>query len=152
MTSRTTRIIGIGNPLMGDDGIGISAIGALQQAALPAHVELLDGGCGGLSLLPLLTDCQQLIIIDAADFGAPPASIKVLAGTELDQLPAPRPGQACHNFGLAEILSAATKLGTLPPVTLVLMQIATCQPHFGLSPKVAAALPRLIAAIQKIPL
>ena len=101
---------------------GISAIAQLQQESLPANIELIDGGCGGLTLLPLFEDCQRLIIIDAADFGASAGSIRTLRNPDLNQLPAALPHQASHNFGLIDILRAAEKLGSLPALTLVLLQ------------------------------
>ncbi|NOY13947.1 MAG: hydrogenase maturation protease [Deltaproteobacteria bacterium] len=150
MTTRLIRIIGIGNPLMGDDGIGISVIERLQKEPLPASVELVDGGCGGLTLLQLFDGCGRLIIIDAADFGAPVGSIKTLDNHELDQLPAALPHQASHNFGLAEALHTAEKLGSLPPLTLFLLQVAACRPQLGLSNPVEKALPGLIKTLRQI--
>ena len=149
MTTRLTRVIGIGNPLMGDDGIGISVIERLQKESLPASVELVDGGCGGLTLLPLFDGCERLIIIDAADFGAPVGSIRMLDNRELDQLPTPLPHQSSHNFGLVDALRTAEKLGSLPPLTLFLLQVASCRPQLGLSKPVKKALPGLIKSLRR---
>lgn len=135
---------------MGDDGIGIRAIEQLHKESLPTCVELIDGGCGGLSLLHLFDDCQRLIIIDAADFGAPAGSIKILNDNELEQLPPPLAEQISHNFSLADILSAAKKLSTLPPLTLLLVQIESCRPQHRLSSECTAALPKVIQKIHAI--
>lgn len=147
MPSVLTRIIGVGNPLMGDDGIGIRAIELLQNEALPQSVELIDGGCGGLNLLPLFTDCRQLIIIDAADFGADAGRIRVLKNCDLHRIPILPPRQSGHQFGLAEILRLAQKLTSMPPLNLYLMQIKSCQPNSGLSSQVTAVLPDLIQKV-----
>ena len=144
-----TRIIGLGNPLMGDDGLGIAAIERLQLARLPADVELLDGGCGGLSLLPLLEECRQALIIDAADFCAPAGSIKILSGQELDKIPPQTSRPSSHQPGLADILHLSNRLGQLPRLSLICMQVEACRQSCGLTAQVQAALPRLIQIIYR---
>ena len=134
---------------MGDDGLGIAAIERLQRAQLPAGIELLDGGCGGLSLLPLLEDCQQAIIIDAADFGAPPGSIRILSEKQLDKIPPQSSRPTSHQPGLAEILHISNQLGQLPRLSLICMQVASCRQTCGLSAQVQAALPRLMQIIYR---
>lgn len=150
MNPATIRIIGVGNPLMGDDGIGITIIERLQQETLPEQVELIDGGCGGLTLLDYFEDCRQLIIVDAADFGAPAGSLKIMAAPELQRLPSPSPGLTTHQPGLREVLMLAEQLGNLPRITLCLIQIESCQPAASLSQKVSSAIEELVAELHKI--
>ncbi|WP_163833776.1 carbamoyltransferase HypF [Spartinivicinus ruber] len=64
-TSATVRIIGIGNQLHGDDAIAHYALGLLKQYPWPDHVELVDGGIGGVTLTSLFRDCQRVILIDS---------------------------------------------------------------------------------------
>jgi hydrogenase maturation protease len=147
MTGSLTRIIGIGNPLMGDDGIGNAVIELLRGQTLPAVVELIDGGCAGLTLLQLLEGCRRAILIDAADFRAEPGTIRILRDPELSRLPPERPLQGSHQPGLGEVLLWAAKLDRLPQITLVLMQVESCRPGWELSVKVRAALPELLRRI-----
>jgi len=149
MSKQSIRIIGLGNPLMGDDGLGVKALELLRQEQLPTEVELIDGGCGGLKLLPLLSHCSELLIIDAADFGAPPGQLRILTHQEFRQLPAVSSSMAGHLFSLPELLIAAQAFSPLPPLSLFLMQVEYCQPTLSLSRPVEAALPALIEAIQK---
>ncbi len=149
MGIQTNRIIGLGNPLMGDDGLGVKAIELLQQEQLPTEVELIDGGCGGLKLLPLFSNCQKLLIIDAADFGAPPGQLRILTYQEFKQLPVVSSGMAGHLISLPELLSTAQTLSTLPSLTLFLMQVASCHPAVLLSAPVKKSLPSLITAIRE---
>ena len=72
------RIIGIGNPLRGDDGVGVVVAECLQQRNLPGGVEVLDGGLGGLTLIDYFEDVARVILVDAADVGAAPGSIEVI--------------------------------------------------------------------------
>ena len=149
MTTAPIRIIGIGNPLMGDDGLGIASIELLRQQPLPPQVELLDGGCGGLSLLPLLTECRRAIIIDAADFGATPGSVKILTAADLDLIPPQAARPSSHQPGLAEVLHFIKTLKQLPQLSLIFMQVADCRQKFGLSAQVQAAMPLLIEEIAR---
>jgi len=68
-------VLGIGNILLRDEGIGVRVIEALGQQQLPAQVELVDGGTAGADLLDILSDRQVVIIVDAAVFDAPPGTL-----------------------------------------------------------------------------
>ncbi len=150
MPEAAVRIIGLGNPLMGDDGIGIRLVEELQWQSLPADVELLDGGCGGLSLLPLLSGCQRLLIIDAADFGGSAGQVKVLGEGDLACLPQAKQPQLSHQLGLAELLRLAAKMTPLPPLELVLIQVASCQQKNALSPELTKQIPALTRQILEL--
>ena len=78
-------MIGLGNPIMGDDGLGLAVLEHLQAAyVFPPDVELVDGGTWGMNLLPIIEDAGELILIDAIDAGAP-------AGTFVRRLVPRRP-------------------------------------------------------------
>ena len=64
MKKTGVRILCLGNPLHGNDRIGFEVFNRLQQQALPCGVELIDGGTGGMTLLPFCRDCQHVLIID----------------------------------------------------------------------------------------
>jgi hydrogenase maturation protease len=66
-----TLVLGLGNVLMGDEGIGVYVVREVEKHALPAGVECLDGGTGGITLLEPLEDADRIIIIDAASDGNP---------------------------------------------------------------------------------
>lgn len=149
MARAPIRIIGAGNPLMGDDGIGIAAIERLQQQSLAPHIELIDAGCGGLSLVPLLAECREAIIIDAADFGATPGSIRTLTHNDLALMPPHSSRLTSHQPGLAEVIMLSKKLAQLPRLTLILIQVQVCALQFGLSAPVQAALPDLIETVLR---
>jgi len=147
MVGSVTRIIGIGNRLMGDDGVGITAIEMLGKENLPVSVELIDGGCGGVTLLQLLEGCRRAVIIDAADFSAQPGTVSILRNPNPSQWPQEQPARLSHQQGLQEVLLLAGKLDRLPQVSLILVQVETCQPRLQLSAPVTAALPELVQII-----
>ncbi len=141
------RVIGVGNPLMGDDGLGIVALEQLQKLTLPMTVELIDGGCGGLNLAHLFYQCKRLLIIDAAEFGGQPGEIRQLRSSELKfpERPLSRLG---HHFALAEVLQLAEAQPEPPQIKLFLMQTESCQPRLELSPAIRAAIPGLISLVH----
>lgn len=71
-------ILGLGNILLNDEGIGVSVVNEMEKLDLPENVDLLDGGTGGFVLLSLFQEYQTMIIIDATLNNEKPGSIKVL--------------------------------------------------------------------------
>lgn len=145
----TTLVLGLGNTIMADDGVGPRLIDYLaQQGQLPDDVALLDGGTLGLDLLPRLEGVQRLIIVDAVEIGQVPGSLIRLSGEEvamaLDTKLSP------HQMGLKDLLAVARLLGHLPDeVVLLGVQPASIEMAAELSPQVAASLPQLAAMVRQ---
>lgn len=142
------RIIGVGNPLMADDGLGIVAAERLAALDWPEGVEVLDGGTGGLTLLDLFSGARAVILLDAVAMGAAPGTLRRFTIAELARLPAEAPRLSLHGGGLAEVLALARALGELPPLLLFGVEPARVEPGIGLSPPVAAVLEALLAAVR----
>ncbi len=141
------RIIGVGNPLMGDDGLGTLAAQRLAALAWPVGVEVLDGGTGGLALYELLAGARGVILLDAVAMGAAPGTLRRFTGEELERLPADPTGLSLHGCGLAGVLALARELGQLPPLVLFGVEPARVDLGLGLSPSVAAALEELLVRV-----
>lgn len=144
----TTLVLGLGNTIMSDDGIGPKVIDQLQQGdALPEDVALLDGGTLGLDLLPHLEGVQRLIIVDAVDIGKAPGTVVRLTG---DEVPiALETKLSPHQMGMKDLLAVARLMGQLPEeIVLIGVQPACLEMDTELTPLVAAALPTLLAMVQ----
>ena len=112
-------VIGLGNPLMGDDGLGLAVLEELQSGyALPTNVELVDGGTWGLNLLPIIEDADELILIDAIDVGAAPGTFVRLEHHRLPRYLATKISP--HQVDLRDVLGLAELRGTLPANTVAL--------------------------------
>lgn len=140
-------VLGLGNVLLGDEGIGVWVAEALKRRfTFPDSVTILDGGTLGLNLLPWLDGVERLLLIDAVTFGRAPGEIVRLEGEEvpvaLDIKISP------HQIGVQDLLAAARLMGSEPPhVVLWGMEPECLNPGTDFSPRVKEALPRLQAEV-----
>jgi hydrogenase maturation protease len=115
----STLVLGLGNPLMTDDGVGLAALARLEsQYAMDPGVHLVDGGTWGMNLLPMIEDTRRLVLLDAIRSGALPGTLVVL---ERDQLPRYFALKLSpHQIDLREVLALAELRGTLPEETVAI--------------------------------
>ena len=141
-----TVIIGIGNIIRSDDGLGVHAVRRLRERHPLAHdVELIEGGTAGLLLLPCLDGARRAIIVDAISVGHPPGTLVRLKSGD----GAFSTGMTPHDVGLADLLDAARLTNALPDELVVHgVQPASTAMGTELTPPVAAALDPLVDAIH----
>ena len=141
------KIIGLGSPLRGDDGLGVTAIERLAESDdLPSEVELVDGGLCGLGLLDLIEGTDVVILIDAIQSDEPPGTIIRTSADQLLHIDAP--AGSVHDFRVAETLHLADSIGTpLPPITLIGMVPHDISPGQSLSATVEANFSSLLDSI-----
>ncbi len=139
-------IMGIGNILLRDEGVGVRVIEAMQGFDLPEGVELVDAGTGGADLVDVMAGRRKVIVVDAIEGQAAPGTIFRLTGEEL--LPEPGATISLHQLGLAESLVMAEQLGCRPREVVVLgVQPGEIRPGVELSSEVAKAVPKLVGAV-----
>lgn len=109
-----TLVIGIGNNLLTDDGAGIHVIERLQRAGLPEHVELVDGGTLGFTLLELVEDARRLIVVDAAQLEAEPGAVEVFEDQQMDAYLTTCRRSSVHEVNLMDVIGAARFRGLMP--------------------------------------
>jgi hydrogenase maturation protease len=142
-----TLVLGIGNLLMGDEGVGVHALRVLEQEQWPAGVLLVDGGTGGFHLLEYLTRYPRLVMIDATMDGAPAGTVSVLQPRYASDFPR---ALTAHDIGLRDLIESAALLGPLPDVTLVTVSINEIKSMVtDLSPAVAGAIPEMRRRVQE---
>jgi len=113
-------VLGIGNLLLGDEGIGVLAAKRLAATEMAAQAEIVDGGTGGFHLLALLHDHEHVILIDAALDGRPPGTITRLRPRFAADFPK---SLSAHDIGLRDLVEAAVLLGGLPRIDLITVSI-----------------------------
>ncbi len=144
-------VLGLGNLLHRDDGLGVHALHELgQRHRFPSEVELVEGGIGGLALLPLLQEAGALVVLDAVRGGGAPGDLYRIPLGELSAAGEGEGGDATlsfslHGLGLADLLRHAGAWGQLPRGFLLGLEPAELAGwSLELSPPVAARLGRLV--------
>lgn len=142
-------ILGIGNILLRDEGVGVHAVNALAgNPGVPPDVDLLDGGTSGLDLVDHLADRGKVLVIDAIEAGLPPGSITRLSAAHFIDVGGPV--ISAHETGFLAALTMARQLGCAPAEVIVLgVQVADMTPGLELSASVEARLPLLLSIILK---
>jgi hydrogenase maturation protease len=146
----TSIVLGLGNTLHSDDGVGPQAIEKLRSdPRVPEGVTLIEGGTLGLELLTYIWDCSYLLVLDAVDVGQPPGTLVRMSSQELQSLPGKG---SVHQLGVADLLVALRVVANrTPEVVLLGVQPASIEWGTELSPAVAAVLPALAdAAVAEI--
>jgi len=131
-----TAIIGVGNKLMGDDGVGVHVVEYLRanEGLFATDIDILDAGTGGMNLLHIMEEYDHAIIIDAADFGGRPGEIRSFKVNDNIRLADDSAQISLHGTSLAGILELAKKLEKkMPKITIVAIQPKTIAPSLSLS-------------------
>lgn len=148
MTNRKTLILGVGNLLLKDEGVGIHVIRALEKETLPPEVSLLDGGTGGLHLISWLTGYDRVILVDATLDAHPPGTVRLLRPQFAADYP---PLMSAHEIGLRDMIEVMQLTGDLPEVQLIVVSAADLhEVDMTLSPAVEAAVPEVISLIRSL--
>ena len=111
--SKKIAVLGLGNVLLKDEGIGIHVIRLLEAQGVPQNVELLDGGTASLDALNLTQKADKLIIVDAVRLGNTPGTLYRLKNKELEERLESQK-LSLHQFSLLEALLIHKKAGSLP--------------------------------------
>ena len=112
-------VLGMGNLLLEDEGLGVRALEILQQRyEIPPEVELLDGGTTGMGLLDDISGREHLIVLDAVQTGDPPGTLVRLAGDDVPVYFSMRISP--HQLGLSDVLATLELSGEKPAEVVVL--------------------------------
>jgi hydrogenase maturation protease len=140
-------ILGVGNLLMGDEGVGVAAIQHLEEKGFAQQAELVDGGTSGFHLLGLFRNQQHLILIDAATDDQPAGTVSLIHPRYASDFP---PTLTAHDIGLKDLIESAALLDYWPHVDLITVSIGDLGVMtMELSPPVAAALPQIEALVKR---
>lgn len=148
-TEKRTKVLvlGIGNVLMGDEGIGVHVINAVEKAALPPGVDCLDGGTGSFLLLEPMQTAEKVILIDATIDGRPTGFIRRLEPKFSADYPRTL---TAHDIGLKDLIDAFHLMGKTPEVVLFAISIPPLQDmHMDLSPELIDTVPRVAQMVME---
>lgn len=141
-------IMGIGNWLMGDEGIGVHAIQQLENTILPYPVDLLDGGTGGFHLLEYFEMYKKVILVDATLGDHPVGTIRLIKPKFAADFPM---AMSTHDIGLKDMVSALQLMGTMPEIHLFVVSIESLQQQgIELTQEIQNVLPELLNRIKDL--
>ena len=124
MRSKRTLILGIGNWLMGDEGLGVHLARRMESMELPSHVDVLDGGTGGFHLLGHLEGYGKVVIVDATLDGLPPGTVRSIRPRFASDFPL---AMSTHDIGLKDLVGALQLLDRMPDIELWVVSIDSLQ-------------------------
>lgn len=150
--SGPTLVIGIGNILLRDEGVGVHVVRELERQAaagevvVPVGTQFVDGGTLGLELLPMIADAATLILVDAVNLGGRAGWVSLLRDDAIEGTLARHVSP--HQVGVADLVAAARLTGSLPArSSLIGIRPASMEIGLDLTPAVAAALPEAVALV-----
>ena len=143
----TVLVLGVGNILLSDEGVGVRVVEALQDRyVIPDGIDVVDGGTSGMDMLDIIGGRDHVILIDAMKTGGPPATIVRLCGDEVPAFFGLKISP--HQLGLSDVL-AALKILECEPANMTLIGIEPADLDLGLelSPTIAGKLDDLVQMV-----
>jgi hydrogenase maturation protease len=141
-------VLGVGNLLLKDEGVGIHFVQRLQKKSLPPDVDVMDGGTRGLDLLMLMEGRKLVVVVDCARLGEAPGTVRVFGPKDI--VPEKNRGFSVHGLNLASALEFGERLGMLPEVFIVGVEPESIAIEIGLSAVVREALPVIERTVDEI--
>jgi hydrogenase maturation protease len=142
-----TVVIGVGNPLMGDDGLGLEVLERLRAGwSFDPPLELVDGGTWGLNLLPIVERSRRVLFLDAINMDRTPGTLIELDSDGIPRFLARK--LSPHQIDVKEVLALAELRGTFPEELLAIgLQPESIEMRTSLSPPVAERLDELVERV-----
>ena len=142
-------VIGLGNVLRTDDGVGVHLVRALAEQTWPPSVRIIDAGTPGLALLDLMEEAGRVVIVDACQLDSVPGTIRIFTPEEVRSRSDNAP-LSIHQPDVLGALRLGEAVGMSVSVTLVGIQPASLQPGTELSPALTKAFPELLARVSDL--
>ncbi|HPF48802.1 MAG TPA: hydrogenase maturation protease [Caldisericia bacterium] len=138
-------VIGLGNTLLKDEGIGVHVVNALRNHPLPSGVELIDGATMGVDLLNYILDSDRVIIVDAAKMGLKPGEYRNFGLSEIDMDNVP--SLSLHDLSLPETLALGQIIAGLPPMVIIGIEPETIDPGDDLSAPLKSSFTNIVSHV-----
>ena len=141
-------ILGIGNILLKDEGIGVHVVKKLKESPLPVNVEILDGGTAGLDLTDFIANRKKVIVIDTVKAGEKPGTIYRL--TEKNLRTGPKAIMSFHEIDLLDAIHMSIVMDEKPEEIVVIgIEPKDMSDGTELSPEIEERIPRIIEVVMK---
>jgi hydrogenase maturation protease len=141
-------ILGVGNLLLSDEGVGVHVAQEMMQMDLPPAVQVVEGGTEGFGLINVIVQADRMILIDAVKGGGQPGSIYRFT---IEDCP-PYPDllkSSVHQISILEVINLSSLIGSTPQTTIIGVEPKSLEMGMQLSPQIEAKIPRIIQMIQE---
>lgn len=139
-------VLGVGNLLLSDEGVGVHVANKLMEMDLPPEVDVVEGGTDGFRLMNVVTGAARLIVVDAVKGGGPPGSIYRFDIKDAPTYP-DEYKTSVHQIGILEVVHLSELIGEAPETTIIGVEPKSLDMGMELSPEVKAKLPRIIELV-----
>ena len=139
-------ILGVGNLLLSDEGVGVHIATELMKIKLPPKVSIVEGGTDGFRLLNVITEADRLIVIDAVRGGAEPGSIYRFDIDDVRNCPSGFK-TSVHQIGILEVIDLSELIGKRPHTTIIGIEPKSIEMGMELTPDIKSKVPRMIDLI-----
>ena len=147
-SSKRVVILGVGNLLLSDEGVGVHVANKLAEMVLPKGVEVCEGGTDGFRLLNVITDTDRLVVVDAVRGGGPPGSIYRFDVNDAPSMPDSYK-TSVHQIGILEVIHFSEFIGKTPETTIIGVEPKSLDRSMELSPEIQEKVPRIIELVLK---
>jgi hydrogenase maturation protease len=147
LAQKKVIILGVGNLILKDEGVGVHAVKEIENRGLPEGVEAIDGGTATMDLLSVIHESEKIIVIDALSSGGEPGTIYRCFPEDL--MDADERPLSLHQVELLDVLLMARQLGGNAHVVIIGVEPKEISYGMELTPKVKAAVPKVIQAVFK---
>jgi len=143
---KKTVVLGLGNVLLTDEGIGVHVINKMMEMGFPPEVELVEGGVDGLRLMGVVMDIDRLVVIDAVKGGGSPGSIyrfgpeDLINNTDTSKM-------SVHQIGILEVIRLSGLVGKVPETTIIGVEPKSVEMGMELTPEIQSKVPRIIELV-----
>ncbi|PIQ94779.1 MAG: Ni,Fe-hydrogenase maturation factor, partial [Nitrospirae bacterium CG11_big_fil_rev_8_21_14_0_20_41_14] len=139
-------ILGVGNLLLSDEGVGVHVANELVKLELPPGVTVVEGGTDGFRLINVITEADRLIVVDAVKGGGAPGSIYRFDINEVQNCPSGFK-TSVHQIGILEVINLSGLIGKTPQTTVIGIEPESLEMGMELSPEIKAKIPKIIELI-----
>jgi hydrogenase maturation protease len=142
-------VLGVGNLVLTDEGIGVHVVQRMQEMDLPSHVEVVDGGTMGFDLLDDIEGRRKVIIVDTVKGGGPPGTLYRMTIDDIEDMPKSR--VSLHDIDMTDVFKLADLFEIEKPEIVIIgvepkdMETASME----LSPEIEAQIPKVIELVKK---
>jgi hydrogenase maturation protease len=142
-TAQNIIILGIGNILLSDEGVGVHVANELMKNTLPPNISVIEGGTDGFRLLNIITEADRLIVVDAVRGGSDPGTIYRFTIDDVKSCPSGFK-TSVHQIGILEVINLSGLIGKTPHTTIIGIEPKSLEMGMELSPEVREKIPRII--------